>query len=177
MDYWDKSWPLAIWPTSGPLPLMVSLLDANRALIDKLPKGYLKRSHWLRAGQTLVTAAQTGEPQDIELASEAIVDALVKEGWLKRSISVPEPLRAERPRFELPRFELPCLEAPCSEPLRSEQPPRPVAPSKVHASVGNVTPRRPAEPLWRRIRPVGAERQAAEVQQRAPKDLEQFVPA
>jgi len=161
---------------------MVSLLDANRALIDKLPKGYLKRSHWLRAGQTLVTAAQTGEPQDIELASEAIVDALVREGWLKRGISIPEPLRAERPRFELPRFklprfELPRLEAPCSEPLRSEQPPRPVAPSKVHASVGNVTPRRPAEPLWRRIRPVGAERQAAEVQQRAPKDLEQFVPA
>jgi hypothetical protein len=177
MDHWDRPLPLAIMPKSGPLPLMVSLLDANRALIDKLPKGYLKRSHWLRAGQTLVPAAQTGEHQDIELAFEAIVDALVREGWLKRRISIPEPPRAERPRFELRR-----LEEPCSEPLRSERQPRPVGPSKVHASVGNVAPRRPAEPLWRRIRAVATDRLAAEAQQRAsvsskpaPKDLKQFV--
>jgi hypothetical protein len=87
MDYWDKLWPLAIMPTSGPLPLMVSLLDANRALIDNLPKDHLKRSHWLKAGQALVTAAETGDSRDIELAFETIVDALVREGWLKRSTS------------------------------------------------------------------------------------------
>lgn len=163
MDYWDKPLPLAIMPKSGPLPLMVSLLDANRALIDKLPKGYLKRAHWLSAGQALLTAAETGESRDIELAFEAILSALDKEGWLKRDLSV-----TEAPRIEPLR----------REPLRSE-PPRLVVPSNVRVSVGSSTPRRPAEPLWRRIRPIGTDRRAAEGQQRAsaspkpgPKDLE-----
>ena len=218
--------PLAIMPKSGPLPLMVSLLDANRALIDKLPKGYLKRSHWLKAGQALVTAAETGQPRDIELAFDAIVDALVREGWLKRSIAIPEPLRADWPRFGLPRFEPPRFELPRFEPPRSErprfepprperpgfqpprseplrsEPPRPERPGfqpprseplcsewprstplhNVRRSGANIAPRRAAEPLWRRIDPVGTNRQTAEGEQRAsgsfkpgPKDLEQFV--
>jgi hypothetical protein len=206
MDHWDRPLPLAIMPKSGPLPLMVSLLDANRALIDKLPKGYLKRSHWLKAGQALVTAAETGQPRDIELAFDAIVDALVREGWLKRSIAIPEPLRADWPRFGLPRFEPPRFEPPRPErpgfqPPRSE-PPRPERPGfqpprseplcsewprstplhNVRRSDANIAPRRAAEPLWRRIDPVGTNRQTAEGEQRAsgsfkpgPKDLEQFV--
>jgi hypothetical protein len=144
MDYWDKPWPLAIVPESGPLPLMVSLLDANRALIDKLPKGYLKRAHWLRAGHALLTAAETGESRDIELAFEAIVDALNEEGWLKGSISVTAPLRSDPFRSEPLRSEPP----PRSEPPRSE-PPR-----NVRMSGGDIAPRWRAEPLWRRIRPV-----------------------
>ena len=191
MDNWDKPLPLAIMPKSGPLPLMVSLLDANRALIDKLPKGYLKRSHWLKAGQALVTAAETGQPRDIELAFDAIVDALVREGWLKGSISIPEPLRADWPRFGLPRFEPPRSQPPRFEPPRFEpprfepprfEPPPSVVRSSLSQSVGNVTRKRPAEPLWRRIDPVGTNRQTAEGEQRAsgsfkpgPKDLEQFV--
>ncbi len=185
---------------------MVSLLDANRALIDKLPKGYLKRSHWLKAGQALVTAAETGQPRDIELAFDAIVDALVREGWLKRSIAIPAPLRADWPRFGLPRFEPPRFELPRFEPPRSErprfEPPRPERPGfqpprseplcsewprstplhNVRRSGANIAPRRAAEPLWRRIDPVGTNRQTAEGEQRAsgsfkpgPKDLEQFV--
>lgn len=173
MDYWDKPLPLAIMPKSGPLPLMVSLLDANRALIDKLPKGYLKRAHWLSAGQALLTAAETGESRDIELAFEAILSALDKEGWLKRDLSV-----TEAPRIEPLRREPLRSEPPRSGPPRSE-PPRLVVPSNVRVSVGSSTPRRPAEPLWRRIRPIGTDRRAAEGQQRAsaspkpgPKDLE-----
>ncbi len=166
MDYWDKPLPLAVMPESGPLPLMVTLLDVNRALIGKLPQGYLKRAHWLKAGQTLVIAAESGETRDIELAFVAVVDALTREGWLKQSITVPEPLRSEPLRSEPPRFEAPRFEL-----LR-----------KVRISSGNTTPRRPAEPLWRRIGPVSTDRRTGEGQQRAsaslnpaPKDLERFV--
>jgi len=86
VDYWDKPLPFVIAPKSGPLPQMASLLDANRALIGNLPEGYLKRPHWLMAGQALVTAAETGELKDIQLAFECIVDALNEEGWLRPAI-------------------------------------------------------------------------------------------
>ena len=151
MDYWNKPLTSLITPKSGPLPQMASLLDANRALIDKLPRGYLKRAHWLRAGQALLTAAETGESGDIEMAFEAIFEALSKEGWLSRGISITAPLRSKPPPSEPLR----------REPLRSG-PPRFEPPRNVGASAGNVTPRRPAEPLWRRIRPVSKDRQSAE---------------
>ncbi len=182
MDYWDKPLPLAIMPESGPLPLMVSLLDVNRALIGKLPQGYLKRPHWMRAGQALVIAAETGESQDLELAFKAIVDALVREGWLKRGVSLSEPVRSEAPRleplcsvpprselprseplrsdpprFEQPRAEPPSSERPSFEPPRTELlrsvPLRSEAPGSVISS--KVGAQRSVEPLWRRIRPNG----------------------
>lgn len=83
MDHhWHEPLANVITPKRGPLPQMVSLIDANRALIGELPQGYLKRAHWLRAGRALVTAAKTGASRDIEWAYEAIVAALIKEGWL-----------------------------------------------------------------------------------------------
>ncbi len=181
MDYWDKPLPLAVMPESGPLPLMVTLLDVNRALIGKLPQGYLKRAHWLEAGRTLVIAAQSGETRDVELVFAAVVDALIREGWMKRSISIPKPLRIGPPPSGPPPSEPfragPLRsEAPPAEPLRRE----PLR--NVRLSGGDIAPRWPAEPLWRRLRPVSTDRRAAEGQQRAsaslnpaPKDLEQFV--
>ena len=181
MDYWDKPLPLAVMPESGPLPLMVTLLDVNRALIGKLPQGYLKRAHWLKAGQTLVTAAQTGEPRDLQSAFEAIVEALNKEGWLKRSIPAPKPLHIGPLRSEPP----PAVPLHIG-PLRSEPPPAvPLRSGSFRSGasvVRNISPRRAAEPLWRRILPAGTNRQAAEGQQQAstraklePKDLRRFV--
>ena len=154
MADWNTRLTFAITPKSGPLRKMVRLRDAQQALIADLPPGYLKRVHWLRASACLVTAAETGKPRDIEWAFEAIVAALEEEGWLPQRVS-------HRPRSEPPRF---------SEPRRFE--PR----------GGNITQRRPAEPLWRPIHSAGTDRRAAGGQQQAstslkpgPKDLEQFV--
>ncbi len=163
MDYWDTRLTYVITPKSGPLRRMVRLRDAKQALAD-LPPGYLERVQWLRAWRALLAAAETGTQRDIEWAFEKLVGALDEEGWLTRGglTSTPtKPLRSEPPRYV---------------------PPPSVVPSNVRASVGNITPRRAAEPLWRRIGPVSTDRRTAEGQQRAsaslnsqPKDLEQFV--
>jgi hypothetical protein len=79
---WTVPLAFVITPKSGPLRQMTTLLDANRALTQDLPRGYLKRSHWLRAGQQLVTAAETCLPADNRAAFEEIVTALECEGWM-----------------------------------------------------------------------------------------------
>jgi hypothetical protein len=110
---------------------MVRLRDAQQALIADLPPGFLRRAHWLKAGKALVTAADTGDSEDIKWAFEAIVAALDNEGWLPQGASREPPPRSGPPRFEPPRFE----------PLRFQ------SLRHVRPSVGNVTPRRSAEPL------------------------------
>ena len=92
MTDWDTPLTFVITPKSGPLRKMVRLRDAQQALIADLPKGYLRRAHWLRAGKALVTAAETGSSRDIERAFETIVAALDEEGWLPQGVSrVPPP--------------------------------------------------------------------------------------
>ena len=130
---------------------LVTLHDAQQALIADLPPGYLKRVQWLRAGKALATAAETGKSKDIEGAFEAIVAALDEEGWLPQGVSRAPPS---------------CSEPLCFEPLRA------IIPSIISASVGNFAPTRPAEPLWRRMHPVGANGQAAEGEQQASARLE-----
>ncbi len=161
MADWDTLLTFVITPKSGPLRKLVTLHDAQQALIADLPPGYLKRVQWLRAGKALATAAETGKSKDIEGAFEAIVAALDEEGWLPQGVSRAPPS---------------CSEPLCFEPLRA------IIPSIISASVGNFAPTRPAEPLWRRMHPVGANGQAAEGEQQASarlergaKDLGQFV--
>jgi len=89
MDYSNQPLTCVITPKSGPLPQMSSLLDANRALTGNLPHGFLKRPHWLKAGQALMTAAETGASSDIDRAFETIVIALDEEGWSSGDISSP----------------------------------------------------------------------------------------
>jgi hypothetical protein len=83
MDHWDKSFRYPITPKCGPMPQMSSLIDANRAF-QELPRGYLRRAHWLRAGQALLTASQTGRPIDIQWAFDTLVAAVDEEGWFDR---------------------------------------------------------------------------------------------
>src|SRR5208282_2149733 len=158
---WDTRLTFVITPKSGPLRKMVRLRDARQALIADLPSGFLRRAHWLKAGKALVTAAETGKPKDIEWAFESLVAALDEEGWLPQGAS----------RVPLPRSEPLCV-----DPLRA------IIPSIIRASVGNFAPTRPAEPMWRRMHPVGTNGQATEGEQQAsaslkrgPKDLGQFV--
>lgn len=163
MADWDIRLTYVITPKSGPLRRMVRLRDAKQALAD-LPPGYLKRVHWLRAWRAVLAAAETGTQRDIEWAFEKLVAAVAEEGWFTRGLSPTEP-----PRFEPARSKQHRSQPLHSVPLRN-----------VRASVGDVTPRPAAEPLWRRILPVGTNRQAIEVQHRVnnnlgPKDLRQFV--
>lgn len=85
MDGWDRPLTYVITPKSGPLRRMKTLRDARRALIEELPKGYLKHPHWVRAALLLVIAAETGDY--VEWTFEAIVAAVAAEGWFTRSMT------------------------------------------------------------------------------------------
>jgi hypothetical protein len=168
MDYWDQPLTFVITPKSGPLPQMSSLLDANRALTGNLPHGFLKRPHWLRAGQALMTAAETGESRDIDRAFETIVIGLDEEGWLSRDISPTSlPLSANPPDLgtgesgEIEWVSETIGTAPEEEDYMTQvmsptEPPLSLSanPTNIYASVdANARTRRTDEPLWRRILP------------------------
>ena len=87
---WSKPLAYTITPKSGPMRSMKTLLDANRALTNDLPKGFLKRDHWLAAGKQLVHASETGAERDVQKATDELVKAVEREGWMSR-------VRAERP--------------------------------------------------------------------------------
>jgi hypothetical protein len=69
---------------------METLIDANHALSKDLPLAYLRRRHWLEAGNHLVEAATTGEDADIDLATEKLFFAIEHEGWMERPVLIPE---------------------------------------------------------------------------------------
>jgi hypothetical protein len=64
---------------------MQTLLDANRAMSKDLPFGYLRRRHWLTAGEAVVNAAETGTEKDIKIATDGLLNALEAEGWMTRA--------------------------------------------------------------------------------------------
>jgi hypothetical protein len=82
--YWAKELAYTITPKSGPMRKMETLLDANRALTNDLPKSSRKRPHWLAAGMFLVRASETGTEADIRRATDELVNALEYESWMNR---------------------------------------------------------------------------------------------
>jgi hypothetical protein len=80
MDYWHNCFKYPITPKRGPMPQMFSLIDAKGAFLE-LPRGFLRRPHWLRAGHALLTASQTGRAIDIQWAFDTLVAAVDEEGW------------------------------------------------------------------------------------------------
>ena len=69
---------------------METLIDANHALSKDLPLAYLRRRHWLEAGNHLVEAATTGEDADVDLATEKLLFVIEHEGWMERPVLIPE---------------------------------------------------------------------------------------
>ena len=63
---------------------METLLDANRALTNDLPAGYLRQRKWLETGKTLVEAAESGSDAKIRNATEKLLAAIAEEGWMER---------------------------------------------------------------------------------------------
>jgi len=84
--HWHEELAFRIARKSGPLRVMNTLLDANRAITQDLPTGYLKRPHWLEAGQALMKAADSGERADIAVATELLVQAVDHEGWMHKNV-------------------------------------------------------------------------------------------
>ena len=85
---------------------METLIDANHALSKDLPLAYLRRRHWLEAGNHLVEAATTGEDADVDLATEKLLFAIEREGWMERPVLIPETSRSadeEVPQEYIPR--------------------------------------------------------------------------
>ena len=87
--HWTEQLAYTIPPKSGPMRGMETLLDANRAISDDLPAGFLKRYHWLAAGKLLVHASQTGRDADIKRATDELLNAVQREGWMNRGRSTP----------------------------------------------------------------------------------------
>ena len=85
---------------------METLIDANHGLSQDLPLAYLRRRHWLEAGNLLVEAATTGENADVELATEKLLFAIEHEGWMERPVLMSETSRSaddEVPQEYIPR--------------------------------------------------------------------------
>ena len=84
--HWTKQLSYTITPKSGPMRSMETLLDANRAISEDIPKAFVKRHHWFAAGSLLVRASATGVDADIQRATEAVLNAVEREGWMSRAI-------------------------------------------------------------------------------------------
>jgi hypothetical protein len=75
---------MAITPKSGPVRRMVTVHDAVQALLFDLPYPGAKPPHWVEAGLLVVRAAETLAETDIARATDALVKALEREGWMSR---------------------------------------------------------------------------------------------
>jgi hypothetical protein len=88
--HWHKDLAYKIAPKSGPMRVMETLLDANQALLNDLPKGSLRQPHWRAAAQLLARASETGEQADIQDTTAALLRAIEQEGWMTRRPAVRE---------------------------------------------------------------------------------------
>ena len=82
--HWQKELAYPITPKSGPMRRMATLLDANRALAQDLPRALFKKPYWLGVGKLLVLAAETGRPADIREATENLLEVIDRQGWMER---------------------------------------------------------------------------------------------
>jgi hypothetical protein len=118
--HWKKELAYVITPRSGPVRAMATLLDANRAIIEDLPHGWIKRPHWRQAGWRLIEAADSGVRTDISDASELVLDALNREGWMSRNAD--QPWSGARLPFQLEHAPEPPPLPPVSRPVSYPRP-------------------------------------------------------
>jgi hypothetical protein len=84
MPFWNAKLAYLITPKSGPVRAMDTLLDANHAVTQDLPIGWLRRPHWGRAGKLLLAASEGGDAADIIALTDALLAAVEHEGWMER---------------------------------------------------------------------------------------------
>jgi len=81
---WDIELSYRITPKSGPLRSMTTLMDANQALTQDLPIGWLRRPHWAVAARLLLSAAEGGQSKNVAALTEALLSAVTREGRMER---------------------------------------------------------------------------------------------
>jgi hypothetical protein len=84
--HWQKELAYTITPKSGPMRRMETLLDVNRAFVHDLPRALFRKPDWLRVGNLLVLAAETGRPMDIREATEELLEVIDRHGWMETNI-------------------------------------------------------------------------------------------
>jgi hypothetical protein len=80
---WQRELSYTITPKSGPMRRMETLLDANRALVLDLSPGTFKTPPWNFVGNLLVLAAESGRAADIREATEQLLQAVDRQGWME----------------------------------------------------------------------------------------------
>jgi hypothetical protein len=83
-----------ITPKSGPMRPLQTLRDASSALLDDISSTCRRQPHWLHAGRLVLVASETGALDDVHAATDALLDALITEGWM--SYANDRPRKAER---------------------------------------------------------------------------------
>jgi hypothetical protein len=97
---WSADLAFRISPKSGPMRVMNTLIDANRAITQDLPAGYLKQKpYWRQAGWAVFRAAETGLSANVRAATEALVQAADRESrpWSAAACSTQASTSSESP--------------------------------------------------------------------------------
>lgn len=71
-----------ITPKSGPMRPLQTIRDASSALLDDISTACRRQPHWMLAGQLVLIASETGAADDVRAANDALLEALVVEGWM-----------------------------------------------------------------------------------------------
>lgn len=82
-EYWSRKLAYPVVPLSGPLRPTRTLGEARRTLNERLPADAMARSAWTRAMTLLNVAGASGRRSDIREATDQMMRALDREGWLR----------------------------------------------------------------------------------------------
>jgi hypothetical protein len=59
-----------------------TIRDASSALLEDISTACRRQPHWMHAGRLVLIASETGLPHDIQAATDALLEALIAEGWM-----------------------------------------------------------------------------------------------
>jgi hypothetical protein len=82
-EYWFRKLAYPVVPFSGPLRPARTLGEARKTLLERLPGNCKSRSSWKRASMLLLAASKSGDRNDIREATDQLMRALEREGWLR----------------------------------------------------------------------------------------------
>jgi hypothetical protein len=82
-EYWSRKLAYPVVPFSGPLRPTRTLGEMRKTLLERLPAECQTRSSWQRTAALLNAAGRSGRRNDIRDATDQLMRALDREGWLR----------------------------------------------------------------------------------------------
>jgi hypothetical protein len=82
-EYWSRKLAYPVVPLSGPLRPSRTLGEARKTLLERLPADCKRRAAWERTALLLAAAGRSGSRNDIREATDQLMRALDREGWLR----------------------------------------------------------------------------------------------